>query len=299
MNKIKEFVEDNTSVAILSILTCILVVIGLICFSSKDIIKNDEKKVLEEHAYTMYLKEEAIIKLTIRESFYKCGDNICSEYTDKISNVELLNEKAITVYTDNNAKNKDLDEGIGLLLKEAKDKGHEINSLEIISNWKSRYNEDEFKELLKAYMEEVPAYPIVFEYSEELDEQSIIANAEKKTYTITFDSNLGTPVESQIVIENEFAIEPQAPTRDGYDFVKWQYNNRNFSFDTPIDKDYTLRASWKKKPTVSTKSTTKATEAPKDPVQEPATEPTTEKPQEPTTKEPEDNSNNNSDDTTE
>lgn len=278
MNKVSEFVDENKQLAIFSVLTLILIVIGLICFSTKNAGKTEEKKVLEEYAYTMYLKEEAIIKLTIRESFYRCGSNICSEYTDKISNIELLNDTANNIYTEHNVKNKDLDEGISMLLIEARDKGHNISTLQIISNWKSRYTEEEFKELLRPFMEIVPEYPIIFEYREELDEQSIIEGAEKKTYTVSFDSNLGTLVDNQIVVENELAIEPTAPTRDGYDFVKWQYNNRTFSFDTPITQDYELKASWKKKPTVSTKETTKkTTKAPDTEVTEPApNEPTTE-----------------------
>ena len=83
MNKFKELMDENKPVAILSILTIILFIIGLISIGSRKIINNTgEKKVLEEHSYTMYLKEEAIIKLVLRESYYKCGNNICSDYTE-------------------------------------------------------------------------------------------------------------------------------------------------------------------------------------------------------------------------
>lgn len=264
MNKFKELMDENKPVAILSILTIILFIIGLISIGSRKIINNTgEKKVLEEHSYTMYLKEEAIIKLVLRESYYKCGNNICSDYTDKISSFDLVNEQAKNLYGNINVKNKDFDEAISMILNEAKNKGHNIETLQLISNWKSRYNEEEFKELLKNEMGESPTYPIVFVYQETIDEQSIIANTTKKTFTITFDSNLGTPVDSQVITENELAVEPTPPTREGYDFVRWQFNSRSFSFDTPINKDYVLRASWKKKPTVSTiqpsKKTTRTT----------------------------------------
>lgn len=266
MNKFKELMDENKPVAILSILTIILFVIGLISIGSRKIINNTgEKKVLEEHSYTMYLKEEAIIKLVLRESFYTCGNNVCSDYTDKISSFDLVNEQAKNLYGNINIKNKDFDEAISMILNEANNKGHNIETLQLISNWKSRYNEEEFKELLKNNMESAPTYPIVFVYQETIDEQSILANATKKTFTITFDSNLGTPVDSQVITENELAVEPTPPTREGYDFVRWQFNSRPFSFDTPINKDYTLRASWKKKPTVSTIQTTKKTIKPTTP----------------------------------
>lgn len=267
MNKFKELMEENKPVAILSVLTIILFIIGLISIGSRKIMDNTgEKKILEEQTYTLYIKEEAIIKLVLRESYYKCGNNICSDYTDKISSFELINEQAKNLYSNINVKNKDLDVAISMFLNEAKNKGHNIETLQLISNWESRYNEEEFKELLKNNMDEAPIYPIIFVYQETLDEQSIIANATKKTYTITFDSNLGSPIDPQIITENELAIEPAPPTRDGYDFVRWQFNSRAFNFDTPINKDYTLRASWKKKPTVSTIQTTKKTTKPTSPV---------------------------------
>lgn len=257
MTKIKEFVEDNKPVAILSILTLIAFIIGIIiCFGANDKHTNKEKKVLEENSYTMYYKEEALIKFTFRESFYKCGVSVCSDYTERVTNFELVNDQAKNLYSNVNIKNKDLDEAIGILISEAKNKNHSVQSLQLISNWKSRYNEDEFKNLLKEHLEEIPIFPIAFEYREQVDDQTIMEAIAKKTYTVTFDSNFGSLVDSQVITENELAIEPQAPTREGYDFIRWQFNSRPYNFNTPITKDITLKASWKKKPTVSTIQTT-------------------------------------------
>lgn len=257
MTKIKELVEDNKPVAILSILTLIAFIIGIIiCFGTNEKHVNKEKKVLEENSYTMYYKEEAIIKFTFRESFYKCGSSVCSDYTERVSNFELVNDQAKNLYSNVNIKNKDLDEAVSILISEAKNKSRNIQSLQLISDWKSRYNEDEFKSLLKEHLEEVPSFPIAFEYREQVDDQTIMETIAKKTYTVTFDSNFGTHVDSQVITENELVAEPQAPTREGYDFVRWQFNSRPYSFDTPITKDITLKASWKKKPTVSTIQTT-------------------------------------------
>ena len=33
----------------------------------------------------------------------------------------------------------------------------------------------------------------------------------------------------QTVIENEKAIEPPIPTREGYEFIRWQFNSRPFN----------------------------------------------------------------------
>lgn len=260
MAKLKELIEDNKLASLLALLTFIAFIVGLIiCFSSNAGNKTREKKVLEEYTYTMYLKEKALVKIVFKESFYTCNKTICSDYTDKVSSFDYVNDEAKNLYGNINIKNKDLDEAISMLLTEVKNKNYNIESLQLISNWKSRYTSDEFKELLAQHMESTPTLPIIFEYRETVDEQSIMESPTIKTYTVAFDSNSGSPVEAQIVNENALATEPQIPTRDGYDFVRWQYNSRPFSFNTPITQDYTLKASWKKKPTVSTVQTTKKT----------------------------------------
>ena len=127
-------------------------------------------------------------------------------------------------------------------------------------------------------------------------EENLINNVAKKLYTISFDSNLGSTIDPQTVIENEKAIEPPIPTREGYEFIRWQFNSRPFNFDTQITKDYTLRASWKKKPTVSTvpptekRTTTKVIETESD-IENETTKPTVpeNKPEEETTDTPNEN----------
>lgn len=61
----------------------------------------------------------------------------------------------------------------------------------------------------------------------------------KPLYNITFNSNGGSPVNSQIIEENDFATIPQEPTRTGYTFIGW-----NFDFDSPIISSITLTANW-------------------------------------------------------
>lgn len=67
---------------------------------------------------------------------------------------------------------------------------------------------------------------------------------EVKQYTITFDSNGGSPVSS---ITQEYATEiaePEAPFRDGYTFAGWNQNGDNYTFSTMPAEDITLTASW-------------------------------------------------------
>ena len=66
-------------------------------------------------------------------------------------------------------------------------------------------------------------------------------------YTVTFNANGGTPTPyAQMVDEGKEASEPAAPTKEGYTFVEWQLGDKRYDFFTPVTKDITLVAVWKK-----------------------------------------------------
>ena len=62
--------------------------------------------------------------------------------------------------------------------------------------------------------------------------------------TVTFNSNGGSPVDSQIVEVGQTIVEPQNPTRVGYDFVGWFLNEVEFDFNDPITRSIELVAKW-------------------------------------------------------
>ena len=63
-------------------------------------------------------------------------------------------------------------------------------------------------------------------------------------HTVSFDTDGGTRVESQKVLDGETAQIPTAPTKDGYEFVAWYLGNAEFDFATPITENLTLTAIW-------------------------------------------------------
>lgn len=81
--------------------------------------------------------------------------------------------------------------------------------------------------------------------SEEPPKSTSNDKPDKKQYTITFDTNGGSSIPSQIVEENEKAIQPENPTKTGYTFDSWILNNNMFSFDSLINNNLKLRAAWK------------------------------------------------------
>ena len=66
-------------------------------------------------------------------------------------------------------------------------------------------------------------------------------------YTFSFNSNGGTKITSQEVVEGNKAQIPANPTKEGYTFAGW-YNEAKlltpYNFDTPVTDDYVVYAKW-------------------------------------------------------
>ena len=62
--------------------------------------------------------------------------------------------------------------------------------------------------------------------------------------TVSFDSNGGSAVSIQIVIQGDCAAEPADPARTGYIFKGWKYADEDFDFSSPITQDIMLEAQW-------------------------------------------------------
>ena len=75
-------------------------------------------------------------------------------------------------------------------------------------------------------------------------------------FTVTFDSDGGSAVTAQKVL-NSPAIKPADPKKDGYDFASWYLGDTQYTFDTKITTDITLKAHWT--PTSASTAITAAT----------------------------------------
>lgn len=76
------------------------------------------------------------------------------------------------------------------------------------------------------------------------------------TYTVTFDSDGGSDVDQQEIC-NTSAIKPSDSKKDGYDFAGWYLGDTQYTFDTKITTDITLKAHWT--PTSASTAITAAT----------------------------------------
>ncbi len=66
----------------------------------------------------------------------------------------------------------------------------------------------------------------------------------KKEFVITFDSSGGSLVTSQTVVENDKATKPTNPTKENHNFVRWEYQNKEYDFNSKVTSDMTLKAIW-------------------------------------------------------
>ena len=66
--------------------------------------------------------------------------------------------------------------------------------------------------------------------------------------TVEFDSNGGSKLDSVSVAEGEPIKAPADPTREGYTFEGWFYNDTEWTFENPVTEDMTLVAKWEKLP---------------------------------------------------
>ena len=77
---------------------------------------------------------------------------------------------------------------------------------------------------------------------------------EKAVYKVDFHTDGGSIVEAQNVVENEKAVKPADPAREGYDFLGWYKDNgltAAYDFENPVTENLTLYAKWEKFYTVT------------------------------------------------
>ena len=62
---------------------------------------------------------------------------------------------------------------------------------------------------------------------------------------ITFDSNGGSSVPQQVLTADDRIEEPTDPTRSGYSFLGWYYDESRWDFNNPVTEDMNLVAHWR------------------------------------------------------
>lgn len=96
------------------------------------------------------------------------------------------------------------------------------------------------------YTVKIVATDLYNNVSEPITAKLTITKSDKTLYTVKFDSNDESGISEVKVLQGSVVTEPEAPTRDGYEFLGWYLGNTKFDFKTAINKDITLIAKWEK-----------------------------------------------------
>lgn len=73
-------------------------------------------------------------------------------------------------------------------------------------------------------------------------------------YTVQFDSNGGTQIQSQRIEEGKKAIKPNNPVKEDSIFEDWYLFDEPYDFTTPVTEDITLTAQWRSSSNIGTDS---------------------------------------------
>lgn len=74
---------------------------------------------------------------------------------------------------------------------------------------------------------------------------AFLSACEQKVYKVTFDTDGGSIIAEQEVARSHTVSKPNDPTKLGYDFVSWTYNDEEWNFDKDkVKEDITLKANY-------------------------------------------------------
>jgi len=67
-----------------------------------------------------------------------------------------------------------------------------------------------------------------------------------ETVTVTFDTDGGSKISNQIIEKGTIAKKPSNPTKAEHRFKGWTLDGKAYDFNTKLDKNITLKATWEK-----------------------------------------------------
>lgn len=250
MEKLK---NKKVLLALVFIVVAIIAALAVIFCTKKEGAKEEKKHI--EMEYTMLVEINPSVKLTFQESYDECIDkdgnkSVCSTKEQTVTEYDLVNEDAKEIYKDIDFKGEKLYEAITTLCDTAKDHGIKFDSFEITSDWKTIPSEEDILKKVKEHSKYEEELTVTIKQDNTIKDY----NPEVKTYDVTFDSDGGTKVTTQVVKENEQATKPETPTKKGYKFVEWQLNKKAYNFEEKVTKDMTLKAKWEKVTSPSTET---------------------------------------------
>lgn len=83
-----------------------------------------------------------------------------------------------------------------------------------------------------------------FENTQIKEDLTLYAEWEKVKFTVSFDTDGGNEIEAQEVEYLDKVTAPENPIKAGYTFDKWTLDGEEYDFDTEVDEEFTLVATY-------------------------------------------------------
>ena len=245
MSRLKSVLKSRNFWLIMIVIIFVILAFAILIYNIyKD--SNEKEYVEKEYVVSIINNSKWEANLYLKENYYECWRPferyICSDKTHEITRIEFKDKDLEGIYQDIDFK--------GLSLEDALIQYFNIENEDrttIDANIFSTYNLDKEAEeniLNSIDKEEVK---IKFFYQELI----ITANDNTNYYTITFDTDGGSSIDSIVVANNDTLEEPASPTKEGYTFLYWELDGEEYDFTTKVTSDITLTAVWKENKTSS------------------------------------------------
>ena len=245
MSRLKNVLKSRKLWLIMIVIIFVILAFAILIYNIyKD--SNEKEYVEKEYVVSIINNSKWEANLYLKENYYECWRPferyICSDKTHEITRIEFKDKDLEGIYQDIDFK--------GLSLEDALIQYFNIENEDrttIDANIFSTYNLDKEAEeniLNSIDKEEVK---IKFFYQELI----LTANDNTNYYTITFDTDGGSSIDSIVVANNDTLEEPTSPTKEGYTFLYWELDGEEYDFTTKVTSDITLTAVWKENKTSS------------------------------------------------
>lgn len=86
---------------------------------------------------------------------------------------------------------------------------------------------------------------VAYDFNKAVSQDITLVATWVKNYTVTFNTDGGNQVASQTVPGGNKVNKPSNPSKAGYTFAGWTLNGAAYDFNTAVNQDITLVATWK------------------------------------------------------
>lgn len=245
MSRLKSVLKSRKFWLIMIVIIFVILAFAILIYNIyKD--SNEKEYVEKEYVVSIINNSKWEANLYLKENYYECWRPferyICSDKTHEITRIEFKDKDLEGIYQDIDFK--------GLSLEDALIQYFNIENEDrttIDANIFSTYNLD--KEAEKNILNSIDKEEVKIKFF--YQELILTANDNTNYYTITFDTDGGSSIDSIVVANNDTLEEPASPTKEGYTFLYWELDGEEYDFTTKVTSDITLTAVWKENKTSS------------------------------------------------